>query len=117
MLDVNKTVVINLVGTFPERCPNESQGGVFGKFVKQKRKVVRVKGNVGVQISDRVVIELLQFGIPCIEGMNFSGEMALKTLRPSNKLNPWMFNCIALNYFICTIGRTVADNYPSRGSN
>src|SRR5262249_41082834 len=72
VLDARESVVLPPV--LAERRPPDSEPRIVREPREQERKVVRFERDVGVQVRDDVVVEILELCAPRIERQYLSGE-------------------------------------------
>ena len=102
MLDADEAVVVYRFVL--ERRANQPESGILSKLAQQKRKVVWVKRDVCIHAADKVVVEILHFGVTSIKGMNFASKMPFLAFGRADQLNPSVFRRIFVYDFISAIG-------------
>src|SRR5580693_5132457 len=60
MLDADELVVVTQI-PFTKGCATHSELRVLRESIHEKRKIVRIKGNIGIEIADDVVLQFAQF--------------------------------------------------------
>src|SRR5271163_969422 len=73
VFNIGKAVIV-LLRSFPERRSANTEVRVFAKLAQKVMKVVRLNRDIGVKIPDHIRVQLLDFCIASVEGMNFSGK-------------------------------------------
>ena len=66
--------------------------------------MVRVEGNIAVQVADEFVSDILQSLPAGIKGVHFSGEMALAPLGKIHQFDPRIFLEVTADYACRSVG-------------
>src|SRR6267378_7827462 len=97
---------------FAIRCAGNTQLRIRGKLLHQKRKVIRVEGDVRVQIADHVIPQPRQPRISLVESSCFPSKTALLAFRHPNQFNPIVSRRVFADDVLGTVSCAVAHDDP-----
>ncbi len=109
VLDVGEAVVV-LVIAFAERGARDAEPGVLREAAQEELEVVRVEGDVGVEVADDVVGQVAQRRVAGVERTHLAGEVALRVLGRAHEADPRMARGVALDDLVRPVGGAVADH-------
>jgi hypothetical protein len=113
-------VSFEVAGILDKGSTGDAEFGVLHELAEKKLEVTAIERQIGVQIADHIVVEILDPGETGIERVGFGGELAVSlrsgTLRHAKQFDPWMDGRVLADNFIGAIRGTIADNDPAHGS-
>src|ERR1035441_5208333 len=111
ILDILETIIV-LVQTFPERGTRKSELRILLHCSYQKLEVIRLEGDVGVQVADDFEVQIFHPLVSSIEGMRLPREMPFLSLWHPYQFNPWIVRHVPAHNLVGTVGRPVAHDDP-----
>src|SRR5262249_53505039 len=75
-----KAVFIGTVAFFFENSARDTEVGICCKLSEQKLEMVRIEGNITIQITDDLPPESFYSFIPHIEGSHLTGKIAITSI-------------------------------------
>ena len=115
MLNAREAIVIWRIQGISVWCAHEAQRRIGGELFEEKSKVVSLKRNVGIYVSNDLEVQIAEALQSGIESSNLSGEVSLPAFRLPDELDPQVLRCKALNDLVSTVCGTVAHNHPFHG--
>src|SRR5690348_5950893 len=74
MVQAGKTEIV-LERSLPKLRTCKPQGCVHQELAEQKLKVIRLERNIRIQISDKIIVQTGQAGIPCLERVYLASKI------------------------------------------
>ena len=112
MLRALEAVDIRAIALFPEHRASHTQRRIALELPQQKLDVVRIEGNVAIQIADDVVGKVLDALEPGVEAAHFRAKAALVVPGKADQLDPVVSIDEAPHDISRLIGRSVVDDDP-----
>src|SRR5271163_1918203 len=108
-----ETVSFRIVSAFfPEDCPGNPKSRIVIKLGQQKFKVIRVQNHIGIQIANKLVIEVLYYLLAGVEGAYLRSKIPLLTHGQIHKLDPVVLRKKKLDTASCRVCRAIVYDHP-----
>ena len=101
---VSVGVLVAVIRILNKRGSRYAQLGEKLKPGKQKAEIIRLEGDVGVEIANDVIGRPFEKDITRIEAVGFGGELAVAVVRHAQQLEPGMLAGIAADDLVRAVG-------------
>src|SRR5262245_40662522 len=98
-------------------CTCDSEFRIARKLLQQKLQVVRVKRNIGVKITDHVILKFGEVFVCRIETVSFGCKAAIAVTRHVKSFNPVVTSRVLSDDIGSAVCRAVIDYDPLEGMN